>query len=69
MAPLLETARERGEIRDGITDAEICKWITLVELILVGRMDFDDPVGEANRSLLTNLLLPGITTGAASIVS
>ncbi|SEC11985.1 DNA-binding transcriptional regulator, AcrR family [Rhodococcus pyridinivorans] len=68
-APLLETARERGEIRDGITDAEICKWITLVELILVGRMDFDDPVGEANRSLLTNLLLPGITTGAASIVS
>lgn len=68
-APLLEVARERGEIRDGITDAEICKWITLVELILVGRMDFDDPVGEANRSLLTKLLLPGITTGAASIVS
>lgn len=68
-APLLAAARKRGEIRDGITDAEICKWITLVELILVGRMDFGDPLGETNRGLLTKLLLPGIVTGVASDVS
>ncbi len=68
-APLLAAARERDEIRDGITDAEICKWITLVELILVGRMDFGDPLGETNRDLLTKLLLPGIVGDVATNVS
>ncbi|UYP18655.1 TetR/AcrR family transcriptional regulator [Rhodococcus sp. Z13] len=68
-APLIEAARARGEIREGITDAEICTWITLVELILVGRMDFGDPMGETNRNLLTKLLLPGIVTGVTSTAS
>lgn len=68
-APLLETARERGEIREGITDAEICKWITLMELMLAGRMDFGDPLGEGNRSLLAKLLLPGIVTVVPKIAS
>jgi AcrR family transcriptional regulator len=62
-APLISAARERGEIRDGLTDEEICNWITVVELILVGRMDFGDPDSPDNRRLLTNLLLPGIVSG------
>lgn len=61
--PLIVAARERGEIREGLTDAEICNWITVVELILVGRMDFGDPESPDNRRLLTNLLLPGIVSG------
>ena len=61
--PLIVAARERGEIRDGLTDGEICNWITVVELILVGRMDFGDPSSPDNRRLLANLLLPGIVSG------
>ncbi|MFZ2178001.1 MAG: TetR/AcrR family transcriptional regulator [Rhodococcus sp. (in: high G+C Gram-positive bacteria)] len=64
-APLIVAARERGEIREGLTDEEICNWITLVELILVGRMDFGGPESPENRRLLTNLLLPGIVSASA----
>ncbi|TSD45761.1 TetR/AcrR family transcriptional regulator [Rhodococcus sp. KBS0724] len=65
-APLIDEARERGEIRDGLTDEQICEWITLVELILVGRMDFgasDDP---EHRRMLTTFLLPGIVTDTSA---
>ncbi|MEZ7240700.1 TetR/AcrR family transcriptional regulator [Rhodococcus sp. GXMU-t2271] len=61
-APLLEEARERGEIRNGLTDEEICQWIALVQLILVGRMDFSSEGDPENRRMLTNFLLPGIVT-------
>ncbi|MGW0024661.1 TetR/AcrR family transcriptional regulator [Rhodococcus sp. NPDC003383] len=67
-APLIDAARERGEIREGITDIEICNWITLVELILVGRMDFGDPTGPENKRLLTNLLLPGIVSTPVEVM-
>lgn len=67
-SPLLQKARARGEIRDGITDSEICKWITLVELILAGLMDFGDPQGESNRRLVARLLLPGIMTETPEVV-
>ncbi|MEE2061681.1 TetR/AcrR family transcriptional regulator [Rhodococcus artemisiae] len=64
-APLLDEARRRGEIREGLTDAEICQWIALVELILVGRMDFSSDGDPENRRMLTNFLLPSIVTEAA----
>ncbi|MGV9744235.1 TetR/AcrR family transcriptional regulator [Rhodococcus zopfii] len=67
-APLIAAARGRGEIREGISDVEICNWITLVELILVGRMDFGEPDGPGNRRLLTNLLLPGIVTTPVGVM-
>jgi len=58
--PIITAARERGEIREGITDEQICEWISLVELILVGRMDFGDRNDLDHRRLLTKFLLPGI---------
>ncbi len=63
-APLLEEARARGEIRDGLTDEEICQWIALVQLILVGRMDFNSDDDPDNRRMLTNFLLPCIVDDA-----
>lgn len=66
-APLLDEARERGEIRDGLTDEEICEWIALVQLILVGRMDFSSEGDPENRRMLTNFLLPSIVTEAAFV--
>ncbi|AKE88807.1 TetR family transcriptional regulator [Rhodococcus sp. WB1] len=65
-APLLDEARERGEIREGLTDEEICQWIALVQLILVGRMDFGSEGDPENRRMLTNFLLPGIVTEEAA---
>ncbi|MBH0119419.1 MULTISPECIES: TetR/AcrR family transcriptional regulator [unclassified Rhodococcus (in: high G+C Gram-positive bacteria)] len=64
-APLLAEARERGEIRDGLTDEEICEWIALVQLVLVGRMDFSSEEDPENRRMLTNFLLPSIVAQSA----
>ncbi len=66
-APLLDEARERGEIREGLTDEEICEWIALVQLVLVGRMDFSSEDDPENRRMLTNFLLPSIVTDAAIV--
>ncbi|MGX6511011.1 TetR/AcrR family transcriptional regulator [Rhodococcus sp. SJ-2] len=64
-APLLDEARERDEIREGLTDEEICEWIALVELILVGRMDFSTEGDPENRRMLANFLVPSIVTEQA----
>jgi len=64
-APLLDEARKRGEIRAGLTDEEICEWIALVELILVGRMDFGSEDDPESRRMLTNFLVPSIVTEEA----
>lgn len=64
-APLLDEARARGEIREGLTDEEICEWIALVQLILVGRMDFSSDGDPENRRMLTHFLVPGIVTEEA----
>lgn len=63
-APLLEDARARGEVREGLTDEEICQWIALVQLILVGRLDFNTEDDPDNRRMLTNFLLPCIVADA-----
>ncbi|OZE90754.1 TetR family transcriptional regulator [Rhodococcus sp. 14-2686-1-2] len=59
-SPLIEEARNRGEVRANLTDAQICDWITLVELILVVRMDFGGESDRDHRKMLSNFLLPGI---------
>ncbi|PBC53119.1 TetR family transcriptional regulator [Rhodococcus sp. ACS1] len=64
--PLLTEARARDEIRAGLSDKEICQWIALVQLILVGRMDFSSEGDPENRRMLTNFLLPGIVTEKAA---
>ncbi|ANZ23877.1 MULTISPECIES: TetR/AcrR family transcriptional regulator [Rhodococcus] len=65
-APLMDEARERGEVREGVSDDEIAEWITLVELILVGRMDFDQGDDADHRRLLTKFMLPGIVTDTSA---
>lgn len=62
--PLIDEARARGEIRRGTKTEDICDWITMVQLILMGRKDFgrsDDP---EHRRMLTLFLLPAIVDGA-----
>ncbi|MFF0816304.1 TetR/AcrR family transcriptional regulator [Rhodococcus sp. NPDC003318] len=61
-SPVIDAARHRGEIRPGATTREITDWIVLVELILVGRMDFGAASDPDLRGFLTRLLLPGIVT-------
>jgi AcrR family transcriptional regulator len=63
-SPLIEEARVRGEVRPNLTDAQICDWITLVELVLVGRMDFGNETDRDHRKMLSNFLLPGIVVDA-----
>ncbi|MFI5717507.1 TetR/AcrR family transcriptional regulator [Nocardia sp. NPDC051750] len=65
-APVLQEARARGEVREDRTDTEICQWIALVELILVGRMDFGSDSDPDHRRMLTKFLLPGIVTPGAA---
>ncbi|MGW0040893.1 TetR/AcrR family transcriptional regulator [Rhodococcus sp. NPDC003348] len=59
-SPLIDEARDRGEIRPGTTDEEICDWITMVQLILMGRNDFGDSDDPEHRRMLTRFLLPAI---------
>ncbi|MGW0040921.1 TetR/AcrR family transcriptional regulator [Rhodococcus sp. NPDC003348] len=65
-APVIDEARDRGEVRADRTNAEICQWIALVELILVGRMDFGSDEDPEHRRMLTNFLVPGILTPEAA---
>lgn len=65
-APIIDDARARGEIRADRDTAEICQWIALVELILVGRMDFGDDGDPEHRAMLTKFLVPGIVTPAVA---
>ncbi|WP_280420445.1 TetR/AcrR family transcriptional regulator [Nocardia carnea] len=56
--PILDRARERGELRHGIDNEKACEWLGLVKLILVGRLDFDDPADPAHRAMLADYVLP-----------
>lgn len=65
-SPVIDAARARGEIRPGTTNREITDWIVLVELVLVGRMDFGAASDPDLRGFLTRLLLPGIVADPAT---
>lgn len=65
-SPVIDAARERGEIRPGTTNRDITDWIVLVELVLVGRMDFGAASDPDLRGFLTRLLLPGIVADPAA---
>ncbi|WP_019925262.1 TetR/AcrR family transcriptional regulator [Nocardia sp. BMG111209] len=56
--PIFDRARERGELRAGITNEQACEWLALVQLILVGRLDFEDPADPAHRLMLETFVLP-----------
>lgn len=56
--PILDRARERGELRPEIDNKKACEWLGLVQLILVGRFDYDDPADPSHRQLLQDYVLP-----------
>jgi hypothetical protein len=57
-APILDCTRERGELREGLTNEAACEWHALVQLILVGRFDFEDSADPSHRQLLETFMLP-----------
>lgn len=63
--PILDRARERGELRDDISNEKACEWLALVQLILVGRFDFDDPDDPAHRHMLQTFVLPAFLPQSA----
>ncbi|MEV5835900.1 helix-turn-helix domain-containing protein [Nocardia sp. NPDC052112] len=64
-APILDRARERGELRDDVSNEKACEWLALVQLILVGRFDFDDPDDPSHRQLLETFVLPAFVPAPA----
>ena len=59
--PILDEAAEKGELAPGLDDREIARWITHVELILVGRFDLaanDDDVRRMLRTFLVPAFVP-----------
>lgn len=59
--PILDEAAERGELAPGLDEREIARWITHVELILVGRFDLatdDDEIRRMLRTFLVPAFLP-----------
>jgi AcrR family transcriptional regulator len=56
--PILRRAVERGEIRADLEMSAVAEWLALIQLILVGRLDFaraDDP---GHRKMLRDFVLP-----------
>ncbi|MEO9326519.1 TetR/AcrR family transcriptional regulator [Gordonia aurantiaca] len=62
--PVIDEAIERGEIRDDVDQEKMADWIALVQFILVGRLDFDDPDDPEHREMLRNFVLPGFLPSA-----
>ena len=65
--PILDEAAERGELAPGLDEREIARWITHVELILVGRFDLatdDDEIRRMLRTFLVPAFLPASVPAA-----
>ena len=56
--PYIERAKESGQLRRDLDVDDACEWLALVQLMLVGRLDFSNPADPSHRKLLTVYLLP-----------
>ena len=65
--PVLERALENGDIRTDVDIQKMSEWIALVQFILVGRLDFDNPDDPAHRAMLRNFVLPGLEPSVATV--
>jgi AcrR family transcriptional regulator len=63
-APILEEAVERGELNPELDFREIARWLTYVQLILVGRLDLS-PDEKAVREMLHTFLVPAFAAPKA----
>jgi AcrR family transcriptional regulator len=57
LSPMLTRARDRGELRPGLTDDRVVEWLRGVYLMLILREDLDAP-GE--RALIEDFVLPSL---------
>jgi len=69
--PILAEAADRGELNPELDVREIARWLSHVELILVGRFDLATDDDEIRRMLRTFLApafaAPAVEAGAASV--
>lgn len=56
--PIFRRAMERGEIRRDLDIAAVAEWLTLVQFILVGRLDFASSQDPNHREMLRTFVLP-----------
>jgi AcrR family transcriptional regulator len=56
--PYIERAKASRQLRRDLDIDDACEWLALVQLMLVGRLDFSNPVDPSHRKLLTAYLLP-----------
>jgi AcrR family transcriptional regulator len=56
--PYIERAKDSGQLRRDLDVDDACEWLALVQLMLVGRLDFSNPADPSHRKLLTSYLLP-----------
>lgn len=59
--PIFAEAQARGEMPADIDRPKACAWLTYVQLILIGRLDFVDGRPELHREMLREFVLPGLT--------
>ncbi|EHB55453.1 regulatory protein TetR [Mycolicibacterium rhodesiae JS60] len=64
--PILQAAAERGEIRDDLAIGDVAEWLALVQLILVGRLDFSRADDPGHRVLLRSFVLPAFLPAGVS---
>ncbi|MCX4098450.1 TetR/AcrR family transcriptional regulator [Nocardia sp. alder85J] len=63
--PIFDRARERGELRAGMSNERASEWLALVQLILVGRLDFENPADPSHRALIETFVLPAFLPAGA----
>lgn len=64
--PWFERARQKGELREDVGDAELVEWIRGVYLMLILRDDID---ADREREILQRFLLPSLSVEAAAVAA
>lgn len=62
--PILAEARDRGDLRADLDTRAICRWLTYLIILLLGRYDVEDNVAD-QREMLRTFVVPAFLPGAA----
>ena len=65
-APILEESVERGDLDPGLDHREIARWITYVQLVLVGRFDIAPEDTAGHRKMLRRFFWPAFAKTPAT---
>jgi AcrR family transcriptional regulator len=69
LSPFLEAGRERGEIRDALTDDEITEWVVRVMISLLSFSTEATESQEAMALFIRRLLLPAIVANDSALAA